>query len=133
MMFTPRPLPQPDNAAPAHACTEPSDLTRATQLTSFEKLYLTRLRARIPVAQIAKTDLTLRRWLSGDGPEHVSQYHQALAEPTGDVPRSNPEAACRATPSESGGRGARPRAGVSAAVATAALVLAGMLRRRRRR
>lgn len=119
------------NAGAVHACSEPSDLTRATQQTPFEKMYITRLRARIPAAQLAATDLTLRPWLSGDGPVDVSQYHQAMAGPTDAPPTSDPGAACRAAPT-AGGSTSRPRAGVWAAIATAAFLLAAIARRRRR-
>ncbi len=127
-----------DNAGAPHACTEPSDLTRATERTPLEQLYITRLRARIPVAQIAQADLTLRPWLEGDGPVRVSQYHQALATPTGDVPTSNPEASCgtasglRGTPSVPASARDRLQASHAAAVSVLAFLMAVILRRRGR-
>ena len=132
MMFVvPRPLPPPDltpsNNPPtttSRTCGEPSDLTRVVTAIPYEQLYLTRLRAHIPVAQVALADLTLRP--STDG--NLSQYHQALATPTGDVPRSNPEGACRA-----GGARERPRADLTAVLAALAFLGAVVLRRRARK
>ena len=129
-----------DRGGGSHVCTDPSDLMRATQETPFEKLYITRLRARIPTAQIAQSDLTLKPWLAADsagaGPD-VSQYHQALATPTGDVPTSNPEGCASAGGRRGGLSGAgasdRPQASVAAAVSMLAFIAAVILRRRGRR
>ncbi len=117
------------NLGGSQTCTEPSDLTRATERTPLEQLYITRLRARIPVAQIAQADLTLRPWLEGDGPVRVSQYHQALATPTGELPVSNPEG-CRSADVRVR---SRPRADLWAIVTSLAFVGAIILRRRSRK
>jgi hypothetical protein len=105
-------------------CGSPTDLARATEHTPYERLYITRLRAHIPVGQIAQADLTLRPSSDGD----LSQYHQALATPSGEEPRSNPDATCR-----TGSGRARPRADVTAALAALAFLAAVVVRRRTRR